>query len=448
MHATFEAQIEQGWHALAAGELQGTHLVLEQVLLDPDLPHDEFRFSCALQLLEGLAKKLEREDFSQLVHEAIATPNDTGALRSLGHVCLQESLVGAAACVLARATQLGADDVEVLAPLVSALEDQGRHADACAYLDAAPDLVAAHYELRCQLGINALCCGKIDDATRIGSELDAPSDAQQAALAERLSTMLERVQAVRSVSSLGPDDLRAWHFVTTGGILLHLSPFDPPTMRGRYAMTQDSAVRCRCGLVRLHAVLDEWDLLPERVLLLPDPVSRALGLAAAAVFGVEPQPYEADQPGLVVAYDIDTLHPSTPPEVAEHRPGQILFAHASCWTSPPVCAPDLTTYLYEYNVALGDDLNEDRLNENLGAAPDAAPPPPAALVPDDATVEQTVQAILDAVLGQDSEERADDGVEQLAAFAAAVAPLAIATRQEGARPPVPAGGPVASARMQ
>jgi hypothetical protein len=38
----------------------------------------------------------------------------------------------------------------------------------------------------------------------------------------------------------------------------------------------------------------------------------------------------------------------------QHRPGQVLFAHASCWTDPFPFAPDVTTYLYQANVAPWD----------------------------------------------------------------------------------------------
>jgi len=36
--------------------------------------------------------------------------------------------------------------------------------------------------------------------------------------------------------------------------------------------------------------------------------------------------------------------------IADHRPGQILWVHASCWTDPFPFAPDITTYLYQQNV--------------------------------------------------------------------------------------------------
>ncbi len=253
------------------------------------------------------------------------------------------------------------------------------------------------------------------------------------------NAMLERGEVAARVCPLDATDLRGWHFVTSGGLLLHLSPFGfSEGMHGRYAMTQDSAVRCRQGLLRLHAVLDEWDQAPSRVLLLPDRSSHVLGLAAAAMYGVPAEPFDAETPGLVVAYDLNRLDQSTPAAVAHHHPEQVLFAHATCWTEPPPCVPDLTTYLYQVNVEPGRELADE----------DASEPSDAPLDPDDPTVQVAVQAILDAIVDDDPDELPSDKLTNLVTFTEAVRPLTAAVKAEGLRGPMWEGGPVSSNRFE
>jgi hypothetical protein len=74
----------------------------------------------------------------------------------------------------------------------------------------------------------------------------------------------------------------------------------------------------------------------------------------------------------VAAYDLTTLPEETVASLREHRPGQAVWAQASCWTTEPPFAADLTTYLYQYNVApWGERLRVDpqtRETEKLPAS--------------------------------------------------------------------------------
>ena len=48
----------------------------------------------------------------------------------------------------------------------------------------------------------------------------------------------------------------------------------------------------------------------------------------------------AAEPGLIVVYNLAALDGDLLKSLREHRPGQILWAHASCWTSEPPFAAD------------------------------------------------------------------------------------------------------------
>jgi hypothetical protein len=148
------------------------------------------------------------------------------------------------------------------------------------------------------------------------------------------------------------------------------------------------------------------------------------------MFGIDAEPYAPTRPGLIVAYDLDGEDLELPHSLLSHAPDQLLFAHAACWTTPPVCAADLTTYLYQTNVPLGQYL-EGTAGSDSG---------------EDPTTEVLVQRILDAIV-DDPGELAVDGLEALVEFAATVGSHTAAARPSGSRPPLYPGGPVKSSRF-
>jgi hypothetical protein len=124
-------------------------------------------------------------------------------------------------------------------------------------------------------------------------------------------------------------------------------------------MTQDSEVRCLDGIRRLAVAVEAMNLHPPRVYILGERESSILGHATAQALrlpavawqhGDEGEGAPAD-PGLIVAYDLSNLDGTTLASLSSHRPGQILFAHATCWTDDPPFAADLTTYLYQTNIS-------------------------------------------------------------------------------------------------
>ena len=54
-------------------------------------------------------------------------------------------------------------------------------------------------------------------------------------------------------------------------------------------------------------------------------------------------------------------------QLRDHRPGQVLFAHASCWTDPFPFAADVVTFLYQTNAAPWD-AGRLRLDPETGSA--------------------------------------------------------------------------------
>ncbi|MGB0717539.1 MAG: hypothetical protein ACPGXK_16800, partial [Phycisphaerae bacterium] len=112
-----------------------------------------------------------------------------------------------------------------------------------------------------------------------------------------------------------------------------------------YAFVQDSFALCREGLDRLKAVLDACEIVPERILSLPDRGSQILSHAAGTVLALPVEPWAADKQGLVVAYDIQDNEPDVMRSLYQKSEGQLLFSHATCWTDSFPYTADITTML-------------------------------------------------------------------------------------------------------
>ena len=364
------------------------------------------------------------------------------ALYDLGHGLIEQNLNGIAATVLARANLLVPNMELVLVGLACALERDLRFDEACRFLRAAPELVEQSFGCAYALAYNALMTGDLIEARQMLRGLDPGDDPDLTAMTDQIAGMLSRADAVQGVTPLNETDLRGWHFVLTGGVLLHLWPLAfEDGMHGRYAYTQDAPGRCLEGIRRLASVFEAWSVRPARVWLLPNPDSASLGSAAAQVLGLPGErwpPWGTTEPGLIVAYDLSTLDETLMRQVREHRRGQFLWAHASCWTTEPPFAADLTTYLYQSNVSPWGErvrMNPDtRQFERLPA--DTRPPTDRATeivaANLDAEALKDVPALVDLAQGA----RRVTGETGLGAF-----------RTEGLRRRQPVGSPVWSNRF-
>jgi hypothetical protein len=346
---------------------------------EPTLVTDRDRYAEAFGLFARISEALAGPDLAALVRRTVEDPDDVRALYDLGYELIEQGLPGVAATALARANLLFPNQGPILTELSAALERDCRCREAAEALRAAPELVESDFFCRYLLAYNGLMTGDLDEPRGLLPGLfAAAADVDRLFMARRVEGMLARADAVRGATPLDGRDLRGWHLVVTGGLLLHLSPYGfDEGMNGRYAYTQDGPDRCLEGIRRLAAVLQAWDVRPPRVWRLEGD-SAALAVAAGAVLGcpVEPWPAGGADAGLVAAYDLATLPEEAAASLREHRPGQVLWAHASCWTEEPPFAADLTTYLYQYNVSpWGERLRVDPETRKTGKVPPSTAAP-------------------------------------------------------------------------
>lgn len=318
----------------------------------------------AWEVFASVAVVFAGEALAQQVRDIVPLPDDAEAYHSLGYELIEHGLHDFAATVLQRAYELDPASEAIVYELVVALEHIGAHGQAVLALRGPEGLVDSRFMACYLLGYNALMTGDLDEPRRRLSLLERlrqvpealPSQAPDKlsgldVMMARLRRFLTRADAVRRATSLDLKDLRGWQFVTTGTVLLHVSPhgFDEG-MTGRYAFVQDSQALCLEGVRRVESVLKQAGVQIPRVFILPERQSSILGLAAAKYLGVPAEPWPdggSEAPGLVVAYDLADLEDSLLQSLRQHRPGQVLWSHLTRWTQEGPFAADLTTYLYQ-----------------------------------------------------------------------------------------------------
>ncbi|MGE0712472.1 MAG: hypothetical protein AB7N76_01335 [Planctomycetota bacterium] len=338
---------------LDEGEPREAFRVLEPLLAYPQPFEPE---SPDLELFLEIAAALEAEPLLEAVGRVRDKPREVDALYQLGYELIEHDLNRFAAAVLDRARLLAPASARVLTEQVAALERCLENAAAAEVLRAAPDLVEEDFLCRYLLAFNALLAGDLDEPRALLPGLLELDDGDYAGMSARVEGMLARGDGLAGVRPLDRDDLLGWHFVVEGGLLLHRSPEGREVMRGRYAWLQDDVARCLEGLKKLERLLAAAGLAPERVFALPDTHGATLAEAAAQAFDLPLQAWPeegTEAPGLIVAYDLSAVGPPLR-SVLEHRPGQLLFGHATCWTRDFPLAADLTTFLYQFNTSPWD----------------------------------------------------------------------------------------------
>lgn len=400
---------------------------LSDVRLAEDGPVFAERFAC----LAEVARLAEDPQLAQTVAQLRA--DDADSCYALAYDAYERGLYDLGVVALLRADRLRPDDSSILSELSANWDALRDHVSAAAKLNGSARRTPL---LSYLLAYHQLMSGHPQQAGVTLAEMSAPDHPDVEFMVQRLQGVLRRAQAL--APWLERDPLRAWHAVLHGSLLLHLSPygFDEP-MRGRYGYVHDTPELCREGIRLLGVALEALKLRPPCVLLLPDPGSRALGLATARLLGLPSEEY-SERPGLVVAYDLDEVTPDIAASLSQHVAGQLLWAHTSNWTDPFPFAPDFTTFLCQTRTApweegMGLDDEDDPVEEE---DEDAGP-----------SFEEVLEQIVSDADSASGEVESQGGVAGLQQFLTAFAalPLAAPGRNEGHRERQRAGSPVPSA---
>ncbi len=395
-------------------------------LLDSELPR-------YLTLLGELATRRGADTLGELALAARADLDSPDRLYDLGYALIDAGAPAIAASILWRCLRLVGDSEEVVCELVSALESALAYGDALAVLEDHAPLRARSFLCRYLYAFNAAMAGRLD-LTRAALPALAPESPDNDAMQETIALIVERADRVAGAATLDARDLRGWHYVLTGGLVMHQSPygFDEP-MHGRYAWLADSLDRIATGLARVVPLARA--LAVPCVYAPPGRGHAIVAAAAAAQLGVPVAPWPAvgvPAPGLVVAYDLADIATADVQRLVQRREGQLLFAHASPWTIDCPIAPDVTTLLYQSLVApWGQSLVVDPETREVNESP-----------ADERAID-VIAADIVASKGLDGSELSADEPARWEALAAQVWPM-----PAGPRSRLWAGGPVASNRFE
>jgi hypothetical protein len=361
-----------------------------------------------LGLLADLAARRGADPLAEITADVVRDPDNPDQLYDLGYALIDAGAPAVAATVLWRCLALVGDSEEVVCELVSALESALAYPDAFAVLNEHAALRARSFLCRYLYAFNAAMSGHLDVTRETLPQL-APETPEEQTMFGTIEGFVTRAARLAGISPLDARDLRGWHYVLTGGLLLHQSPygFDEP-MHGRYAWLGDSHARIATGIERLAKLAQGHTL--ECVYAPPGRSHEIIACAIATKLALPVVPWPAvgvPAPGLVALYDLAELAPTDISRLQQRRENQIVFAHASPWTEDSPIAPDVTTLLYQTIVApWGETIVVDPQTNEVQAAP-----------PD----ERTPQEIADLILASPGLDAGDLEAEQLDRFEALVA---------------------------
>ena len=194
----------------------------------------------ALALFSRVATKIAGPAWATYPSKAAENPSNVSALYDLGYQLIEQQLPDIAATVLARANDLAPGIPKLISEFCTALEDLQAFQDADRILHQNPQLLDSEPFLQYLAGFYRLMLRDIQGARFWANKAKVSDNPQINSAFNQLKEMLARAQCLRGVSPLDERDLRGWQFVTSGSLLLHLSPYGlDEGMHGRYAFLQD-----------------------------------------------------------------------------------------------------------------------------------------------------------------------------------------------------------------
>ncbi|MCA9519837.1 MAG: hypothetical protein KC609_02645, partial [Myxococcales bacterium] len=340
---------------LRAGAPQEAYTTIHTAFAEPAAFESAEVFAVWFALLARIGGRIVGADFEGLVQYAVNDPDNAEALFHCGYELYEQQLFAEASCALWRAWRLAPTNVMIISELVVTLEALGENRRACDVLASTPQaIIDGDFYLGYLCAFNAVMSGEIRLFFERVRQLTPTTD-EHGFLQRRIERMGLRLQALDGICPLDERDLRGWHYVLTGGLLSHLSPYGVEAMNGRYGYIQDTESRCRYGLESLASQLEAIGAQPRQILTPVGFSSRILAHAASDLLGLPLAPLADEESGLVVCYDLQTLEIRELEWLYRRGKERWVFAHASCWTTPPPFTPDLTTLLYQHNRAPWDD---------------------------------------------------------------------------------------------
>jgi hypothetical protein len=267
---------------------------------------------------------------------------NSDALYQLGFDLVAIQHPDLASAILSYALRQSPQDIRILYELTASLEIQGLYEVALKCLqESNTEAFLARY----LLAFNTLMAGDIGESKKITATLRVDSESANYKL-KRLRDIFARAEAIEGVTPLNPSDYRGWHFILTGGFLLHL-PDPTENSYGQYEHLEDSESLCKEGIYLLCAIFDNWKQEIPRILSFDNPESHRLGLAFSDYLGIpEKTVVIPDEAGLFVVYDHSNVICEVMDIVSKKQKGVQFYCHASQFTREYKVAPDFVNLFH------------------------------------------------------------------------------------------------------
>jgi hypothetical protein len=274
------------------------------------------------------------------------------ALHDFAYQLINIGLYRTAEIILRHASELAPEQPRLVTELVSALELQGKFDEAEAVLRARPELLAGDDYLVYLVAFEQIMQRNLDGPRQLLSQLEASQMNNASFYASRISGMLARADLILSSGS----GLRDWHFIHTGGLLLKEAPLDAGSdVDGAYSRQRVSYADLKEGFHRLSAVLEAWEIRPERVYCSYQPGDQAFGTALADWLSLPTREWQgAIAGGLVAVMRPHGVMPELVGTLAAHDPRVQFYAHATSTDREVGVAPDITHCFARHSVAPWD----------------------------------------------------------------------------------------------
>lgn len=303
--------------ALGAHDPYGARQLVEEHVggLPPGASGPEW--ARALDAIVRLAELWADEDLATAARRAAADPLDGSALYAVGHRLVDTNVLLMAEPVLSRAVHI-APTPETVAELVAVLELQGRYEDAKAALERTG---VADRDPLCSflLAFSSAMLFDLEPARSRVANLRAVDAEPFRTLAASLEGMVRRADALGDHGRT--EDLRVWHFIWTGGVLLAPAP----TRRRQTLVGWADLRRAVAALGEAH---QRVHLGVDRILAAPDHGSQILGLGASTLLELPLETWRGeDGPGLLVVHNELDLDLVLRPALRRRSPGQALYVH-------------------------------------------------------------------------------------------------------------------------
>lgn len=344
---------ERANEALSNNDLNGALRLLEPWIAGTDISVTDEQWSATYELFSRITELKFGEDLGIVASALASEPSNPDRGYELGYTLIEHGRADLAIGVLSRAHHQVSGNARIVAELITALEIKGRHEEIAVVLARESELVDSTHHFAYLKAFNSIVLGELNEARQILPRLLNTTDETQIYMTKRIQGMLMRADVIEASQPLERSNLRGWHYVMTGGILLHIAPDNMAgRLRGGYGKTWDTDNRVLLGLSSLVAVCEVLDLTFPAILIPPDRNSQILGHALGALFQLPVEEWFGDsEAGIVTVYDVGELIPELRQPLKEHHPNQSLFVQSCSSLREHIVAPDLLTYFYEFNTS-------------------------------------------------------------------------------------------------